>query len=491
MKNAVVIGAGIGGLATAIRLAAKGYQVDVFESNSYPGGKLSEFTINGFRFDAGPSLFTMPELVNELFTLCGKDPKKYFSYSKLETICNYFFSDGTTLIAKSDVQEFIEEAHIKTGVNKEHLKYHLNKSKYIYEATAHLFLERSLHKIRSYLRWQTFLSILKLPFLGIFSSMDQVNLKTLGNDKMRQFFNRYATYNGSNPYKAPAILNIIPHLEFSKGAYFPSGGMYEITKVVYQLALELGVKFHFNTPVRKINIENNSAIGIEVGEKQINYNLVICNSDVYPAYRKLLKEQPAPEKILNQERSSSALIFYWGICKKFNSLDLHNIFFSDNYEEEFRHIFNLRSIYNDPTVYINITSKLKKDDAPDGMENWFVMINVPANSGQDWSKLKEQARRDILKKISFHLGEEVEKLIVAENILEPITIESKTQSYQGALYGTSSNSKMAAFFRHPNFSKSIKNLFFCGGSVHPGGGIPLALSSAKIVDSLIPDCDEK
>jgi phytoene dehydrogenase-like protein len=207
--------------------------------------------------------------------------------------------------------------------------------------------------------------------------------------------------------------------------------------------------------------------------------------DVVPAYRYLMPEQKQPEKILKQERSSSALIFYWGIKKEFPQLILHNIFFSKNYQEEFSYIFDKKSIYHDPTIYINISSKEEKSDAPVGMENWFVMINVPYNDGQNWDELIKDARKNILKKLSRMLNTDVETLIISEDILEPRTIESKTQSYKGALYGTSSNSRMAAFFRHPNFSTKIKNLYFCGGSVHPGGGIPLALSSAKIVDSLI------
>jgi phytoene desaturase len=487
MKKALVIGAGIGGLAAAVRLAVKGYQVEVFESNSYPGGKLSEFSLDGFRFDAGPSLFTMPELVEELYVLAGKNSKEYFEYFKLDKICNYFFSDGSNLIAYSDKERFFEEATLKTGVDKKRLIKHLKKSEFIYNATAHLFLERSLHSIKSYLRWKTFLSILQLPLLGIFKTMDQANKQVLKNEKMNQLFNRYATYNGSNPYHAPAILNIIPHLEFSKGAYFPSKGMYQITNAVYNLAKELGVVFHFNSKVEKIDIKDAKVDGIVVNKKNVNADLIICNSDIFPAYRNLLAGQQSPEKILSQERSSSALIFYWGMNKTFTELDLHNIFFTADYKNEFKNIFELNTIYEDPTVYINITSKYKSDDAPKGMENWFVMINVPSNKGQDWEVLKATAKKNILKKLSRHLSQDIGSLIIAEQVLDPITIETKTQSHQGALYGTSSNNRMSAFFRHPNFSNKIKNLYFCGGSVHPGGGIPLALSSAKIVDSLIPN----
>jgi phytoene dehydrogenase-like protein len=194
-------------------------------------------------------------------------------------------------------------------------------------------------------------------------------------------------------------------------------------------------------------------------------------------------------KILNQERSSSALIFYWGIKRAFPQLDLHNIFFSNDYEKEFHTIFKEDSIIDDTTVYINITSKEESHHAPKGCENWFVMINTPGNKGQDWEALKADAKKAILKKLSRVLKTDISSLIETEEILDPIRIEKDTLSHEGSLYGTSSNSRFAAFLRHPNFSRTIKGLYFCGGSAHPGGGIPLCLLSAKIVDNLIDTSD--
>jgi len=207
--------------------------------------------------------------------------------------------------------------------------------------------------------------------------------------------------------------------------------------------------------------------------------------DIVPTYRKLLQDFPAPEMVLRQERSSSALIFYWGIKQKFQELDLHNIFFAKDYVSEFKNIFEYHSISDDVTVYINITSKDVLQDAPAGHENWFVMVNAPCNTNQDWDEIIQRTRNNILNKLSKQLGVDIAPLIVAESILDPRSIESRTQSYQGSLYGAASNNQFAAFLRHPNFSKRIQNLYFCGGSVHPGGGIPLCLLSAKITSELI------
>jgi phytoene desaturase len=317
--------------------------------------------------------------------------------------------------------------------------------------------------------------------------MHKANQGFFKDKRVVQFFDRYATYNGSNPYAAPATLNVIPHLEQHFGAYFSEGGMYSITSCLVVLAESLGVKFHYNNPVAEIVLDGHKVKGIRANNGIIEGDIVVSNMDIWFTYHKLLSIHPQlhPQKILSQERSSSALIFYWGIRAEFKELDLHNIFFSADYEAEFDHIWKEKNIYHDPTIYLNISSKYKPDDAPEGCENWFVMINVPANIGQDWDALIVEAKKNILNKLSRLLVKDVGALIVNENILDPRSIESRTSSYQGSLYGTSSNSQFAAFLRHANKSSKIKGLYFCGGSVHPGGGIPLCLLSAKIASSLI------
>jgi phytoene desaturase len=302
-----------------------------------------------------------------------------------------------------------------------------------------------------------------------------------------QYFNRYATYNGSDPYKAPGLLTLIAHPEHNIGTFIPEKGMYAITQSVHTLAKELGVEFLLNSPAEEIQYSDKGKVrGLVSGGKLYEADVVVSNSDVYHTYRKLLPKLKAPEKLLSQEKSSSALIFYWGIKKQFSQLDLHNIFFSADYKAEFDHIFNQKKIYDDPTVYVNITSKYVSSDAPQDCENWFVMINVPNNSGkQNWDEYIARSRKNILKKLSALLSTDIEPLIATEQVLEPRTIEGITGSYLGALYGNASNNRFAAFLRHKNFSSEIKGLYFCGGSVHPGGGIPLCLNSAKIVAEIV------
>ncbi|MAD97338.1 MAG: phytoene dehydrogenase [Flavobacteriaceae bacterium] len=484
-KSALIIGSGIAGLATSIRLQSAGIQTTVFEKNTYPGGKLTAFSEKGYRFDMGPSLFTMPHFIEELFTVAQKDITKYFEYHQKDTVCHYFFEDGTEFQAKADANEFAENAEAIFDVKKSDILNYFDSSKKKYDLTASLFLEKSLHRKSTYLSKDTIKAILSVGALDINTNLHQHNSKRFSDKRLVQFFDRFATYNGSDPYQTPGIMSMIPHLEQYFGTFFPKGGMHSITQSLYQLAQDIGVKFHFETEVDEIIVENGKATGIRTKGNVINADIVVTNSDVVPSYRGLLRTQKAPEKILRQPRSSSALIFYWGIKKEFPQLDLHNIFFSKDYKAEFHTIFQKENVIDDPTVYINITSKEEKADAPEGCENWFVMINTPSNKGQDWEEIIERSRQNIIRKLSDALGVNLADLIEFESILDPRSIEKKTNSYQGALYGAASNNKFAAFLRHPNFTNKIDNLYFCGGSVHPGGGIPLCLLSGKIVSELI------
>ena len=467
-------------------MAAHGYEVDVFEANPYPGGKLSEFRLGGYRFDAGPSLFTMSMYVDELYRLADPAKTPPLSYRRLDVVCHYFWEDGVRLHAHAAPEEFAREAADVLGVDPQAILRALADSRRKYELTGRTFLERSLHRPATWLSREVGSALLQLPSLDIFRSMHQVNQRQLQHPKLVQLFDRFATYNGSNPYRAPGILNIIPHFEHHFGAYFPQGGMHAITEHLYRLALEGGVRFHFEQPVSEIQVEKGRASALVVGERTLRYDRIVSNMDVFFTYRRLLPGQKAPERILAQEKSTSSLIFYWGIRKEFPELGLHNIFFSEDYREEFD-LLGRGRISDDPSVYVNITQKYESGDAPAGCENWFTMINVPYNSGQDWDALIARSRKNVLDKLSRILGRAIEPLIEEEALLDPRTIESRTNSHLGALYGTSSNDRMAAFLRHANFSSRIEDLYFCGGSVHPGGGIPLCLLSARIVDQLMHD----
>jgi len=482
MTRAIIIGSGIGGLAMAIRLARQGISVAVYESSASAGGKVSERNFDGFRFDAGPSLLTLPELLLQLL-----DDDLRFPVRKLELITKYFYPDGTQVLAYTNAQKLSAEIEEKLNVPANKVTNYLQKAAKVFELTADLFIFGSFHRLKNLMNLKSLKTLLNFRKLQAFISLHEFNTQELGEKRLIQLFDRYATYNGSDPYQTPATLSVISHLEHNLGAFIPVDGMFRITESLVHQALRLDVEFHFCQPVRKVETVSGKVTGVWLDSGFVPADMVVSDVDIHHFYSSLLPDSRRLAKIAKEERSSSALIFYWGMNGIFPELDIHNIFFSDGYQEEFRHLFQAKDVFNDPTVYIYISSKYNKKDAPEGCENWFVMINAPADIGQNWEEFVERSRRNILEKLERILNKKLSDRIVNEEVLSPPEIAKQTGSVNGSIYGSSSNSRYASFNRHANFRRDIGGLYFVGGSVHPGGGIPLCLSSASIVDGLVKE----
>jgi len=478
--DVVIIGAGVAGLAAAIRLRIRGHRVTVLEANPVPGGKLASLSLGGFRFDTGPSLFTMPGLLDELFAVAGRDRRDSLSVlEKVEgTLC--LFPDGAELRAWAEPQRFAEEAARALGVAEERVLRYFAGAAFTYQRLGRIFVERPLDEPSTWMHRDVLAALHGLSRFHLFSTLHGANLRELREPRTVQYFDRMATYNGSSPFRAPGVLSMIPHLEHGLGTYLPERGMIGIVESLAQLAEELGIRFEFGTRATRIALSGSRVLGVEAGGQRFAADVVLMNGDVLHAYRDLLPETPELAALAHRERSSSGLVFFFGLGRRFPRLKLHNVLFSGDYPEEFRALFERGDISRDPTVYVYVSSKDVPGDAPEGGENWFVMVNAPADRGQDWDTLIPRARSDVLEKLERMLGEPVERHIEVESRLDPRDLERRTSAVGGALYGTSSNSPLAAFLRHPNRSR-YRGLYFCGGTVHPGGGIPLCLSSAKIV----------
>ncbi len=475
----IVIGAGIAGLASAIRLARRGFYVRVFEAGAGPGGKMAEIRSHGFRFDTGPSLFTLPHLVEELL---DNDFGK--NYRRLELVTRYFWDDGTVLDAWSDPVRFAAAVEALLSEPAKKVLAYLDEARFLYEHTAGMFIFNPVTRLSTLFSSEGIRALKALPRLRAFRSMHRENERWFSNEKLIQLFDRFATYNGSNPYLAPATLTMIAHLEHNLGAWFPEGGMHQIALDLEAKARSLGVEFHYNEAVTEIVMEGRIAKAVKTSQDFYPADIVVSDVDISHVYGNLLPGKPLPLRYSNKTPSTSALIFYWGIRRTSPMLDLHNILFSNDYRSEFEALMQ-GTLALDLTVYIFISRKLVPGDAPEGCENWFAMVNAPFDRGQDWESLRNQARRLILKKVKKVLGMDLEPDIVFEDYADPPLIAQRTGSWRGALYGISSNDLMAAFMRHPNKVRDFCNLYFVGGSVHPGGGIPLCLASALIVDKLI------
>lgn len=484
-KTCAIIGSGIAGLAAAIRVAAKGYKVVVFEANNYAGGKIKQQFAKGYRFDMGPSVLMLPNLVDELFVLHNKNPRDYFSYSPIETSFKYFFEDGLVINAYADVEKFGREIEAKTTDTKATFDRYRKDIAEKYRITSGVFIENSLHVFRNYLSWKMASGFLNIHKIDSFKTMNEGNRRFFKDPHMLQIFNNYATYVGSNPYVAPATLNVIQHLEINLGAYMPDKGIYSMVEALVRLAKDVGVSFRLNTRVTEILTSDGKVTGIATDvDSAIPFDRVVSNMDIYFTYKKLLPKAQLPERIINQPKSSSIMAFYWGINKEHPQLGIHSMLFSGREKEEYDAVFDNKTIYDDPTLYIFITSKHVKSDAPPGCENWFVLTTAPNDQGQNWNELLQQTKKNTIAKINRILHTDIEQHIEYEDVLTPAMIRDNYSSAFGAVYGNSANNKFAAFFRHPNFSKKIKGLFFVGGSVHPGPGLPMCLNSAKIMDKV-------
>lgn len=484
-KTAIIVGSGIAGLAAAIRLAVQGIKVTILEANDFIGGKMNEWYHDGYRFDLGPSVFTMPKYVEDIFSLAGKKTEDYIDIIRPDLPFNYFFDDGLVLNFYADLEKLVEELATKTQDNEATIKRFLEDIQTKYELTDHVFLQNSLHIVSNYWNKEVLKGLVNFHKVEVFRSMDAANKRNFKDEHTRRLFNSFASYMGSSPFKAPGVLNVISHFQLNSGIFLPKGGMYSIARSMVKLAEELGVRICTQAPVAEIVVEKDVATGVICKGERLDADMVISNSDVYNTYKKLLPAHKVPAMFLERQKSHSAIVFLWGMKKSFPQLALHNMVLSENMKEEYELIFKKGDIGEDFTIYLYVSSKTNPADAPEGCENWYVLINAPHLQGQDWEAIKERVRNRILNRLGNILGEDLAPYIAFEKVQDPRTFEVQTGAAFGAIYGNSFNGKLSVFFRHPNFTSKIQNLYFCGGTVHPGSGVPLSLLSAKIVSELI------
>lgn len=487
--DTIIVGAGLAGLSAAAALAARGEAVTVFEAAAAPGGKAGCSVREGFTFDTGPSLLTMTATFDALYALCGEERKEHLEFIPLDPIGTLFWDDGTRLDYGSDAGRFGSGLETVLHEKGESLARYLTRTRRLWNTAAPLFLENALHEPSVWFSPVARKALAGLPWLAPFTPMHRLHSRYFRTGKGRQLFDRLATYNGSDPYRCPATLAIIAHAEFGLGGYAVRGGIRAIPRELEALAARHGARFRYNARVKRILTGKNRVTGVELESgEQLAAGRVICNADAKTAYETLLpghERDPLARRYRRLEPSSSGLVFLWGMGASFPELRVNNVFFSADYRKDFRAAFGELRCPDDPTVYVNITGKTDPEDAPPGCENWFVLVNAPRDAGQDWAAETDRIRAAVTGKLSRLLGREIAPLIRTEEVLTPADIQNRTGSAHGSLYGIASNTALAAFLRHPNRHPRIRGLWFTGGSVHPGGGMPLAVRSGMITAGLI------
>jgi phytoene desaturase len=482
-----IIGAGIGGLSSACLLAAKGHQVQVFEKNDSPGGKMNQVKTESYRFDTGPSLLTMPFVLRGLFAECGAKMDEYLKLLPVDPICKYFYQDGETFTNYSDHTATLEEIKRLAPQDLEAYEQFLDYTQALYQRTADAFIFNPLYD------FSDFKQLNFLNFLGIdaFSTVSQRIDSMFRSRYLRQFFKRFTTYNGSSPFQAPATLNVIPHVEINMGGYYIEGGLYKIATSLEQLANSLGVEFHYNLSVSSILTKDSKAYGIKLENgKKVESDLVLSNSDSTETIAHLIPNGSIPEWKKEQaksiEPSCSGFVMMLGIDHVYDHLSHHNIFFTDDYEKEFEQIFQEKVMPDDPTIYIANTSYTDSSHAPKGSSNLFILINAPYISDKyDWDKMESLYFGKVVSELEDRGLSDLSSYINFKETITPKDFYKRYRSNKGSIYGTSSNSKFSAFIRPRNKSRKVKKLYFTGGSTHPGGGIPLVVQSAFNAVNLI------
>ncbi len=483
-KRVAIIGGGIGGLACSIYLAKSGYEVFLFEKNNSTGGKASEIRSNGFRFDTGPTLITMPFVIKDLFDSAGEKIEDYLTLIEKDVVCKYFFNDGSVFLQYRKQEKLLNEFNRFSYESGKNFLRYLDYVAKIYNFSAKLFLFTpfEIHNILSRISTN---DILKIFEINPFQTVHKANSKYFNDRRLIQLFDRYTTYVGSNPYQTSATYNIIPYVEYFFGSFTVKEGIFKIVEALNEVAKKIGVRIFTNSNVDQILFKDKVVNGIKVNGEAFYSNIVVSNADLIFTYEKLLKDFNSPEikRYQRQEKSTSAIIFYFGVKGTHNQLEMDNILFSDDYKNEFEDLFLRKKIPDDPTIHIHISSRLNPGDAPSRFENWYMMINVPALKDLNFDLM--EVRSKIISKINRSTGIDLTNKITFEKVILPADIELLTSASDGSLYGPSANNLIAPFIRQKNKSRVYEKLYFCGGTVHPGGGIPLVILSGKITSDLI------
>ncbi|MET3682791.1 phytoene desaturase [Alkalibacillus flavidus] len=482
MTKAIIIGAGLGGLANAIVLASNGYDVEVIEQNSEAGGKLQQRHAAGYHFDLGPSTITMTHMFSEVFALSGRDISDYIEFYPITAGTMNIFPDGTRIPFSPDTERV--QAAIANVSEHDAAQYpaFLQRSESFYEIAEHHFLNRLMY------RWQDKLD------LTLIKQFMRIKPLTTYQDWLKGYFNhpyilnmfgRYATYIGSSPYQAPAIYGMMAYIEAGLGVYSVRGGTYQMVNAMRELAEELGVSITFNQEVTNIVTENGRAVGVEIAQDIVHADHIIANMDALTVYERFFPERAT--KVHKTEPSLSGFALLLGLDTRYDELQHHQVYFPEDYAKEFDQLFKTKELIDDPTIYICFSGYDDGSVVPSAdHSNLFVLVNAPSQlEGVDWEDKKQSYTEHILDLLETKGLTNVRDHIDYIEAMTPQDLHWQTGAYQGAIYGASSNSFKQAFFRLPNKANDIDRLWFVGGSTHPGGGTPIVTRSGKLVAEAI------
>lgn len=486
-KKAVIIGAGIGGLTTAVHLAQKGFSVDIYEKNSSLGGRCGQFIRDGHRFDLGATMLLMPDIYREVFGSLGISLEEGKDIFPLRNLYSIHFDDGTKLEFTSETERMKQQLEkIEPGSFEKSQKY-VSEGYKIFRLGMDKLIGRNFYHLFQIVNFRNIGLLIKLK---VFISNWKYAKKFFSHPHLMMAYTFQNIYVGQSPFDSPALFSMVPAAELTEGSFYVKGGMFAVVQKLQRAAESAGVRIHFSTSVTEIRIRNNKAEGIVLEDGRFeNADLVIANADLPYVYRELLHDKRKTRHLERLNYSCSSVCLHWGIDKTYPQLDHHNVFLSDGYKDGLDMIFKDKTIGDRPSFYIHAPVKTDPDAAPEGQDSLSFIVatgHIDRKKKQDWQAIKKKAHDYVLERLKKAGLDDIEEHIKFELAYTPESWESSCNVARGSVFGSlGHNILQMGYFRPHNRHDRYHNLYFVGGSTHPGNGIPNILISAKLVTERI------
>ena len=482
-KRVVIIGAGIGGITTSVFLAKNGFSVKVYEKNSTPGGRCGQIIRDGHRFDLGATIFLMPGIYREVFGALGIDPEKELSLKPLESLYKIYFDNGDVLAFSSDENKMKEQLEkIEPGSFKKSQKY-VSKGYEIFRLSMKKLIGRNFYNIFQMINLKNIPLLFKIK---AFTTHYKYARRFFNSPHLLMAYTFQNIYVGQNPFKSPALFSMVPAAELTEGSFFPSGGMFAVVEALLSEARKSGVSFYYDSPVTKICVNNKRAEKIVINSnEEIPADIIVANADLPYVYRELLPDSKASARMDRLKYSCSAICFHWGLDKIYHQLEHHNVFLSDEFRTGLDRIFKEKSVSDNPSFYVHAPARSDPASAPRNNDTLSIIVaagHIDKSFRQDWDQIKIKTRAAVIKRLKQQGLEDIDDHIKFEICHTPEDWQSTCNISRGSVFGSiGHNILQMGWFRPHNRHDRYHNLYFTGGSTHPGNGIPNILLSAKLV----------
>jgi phytoene desaturase len=480
-QRLAMVGAGVGGLAAAARLAHAGFDVQVYEKSDGPGGRCGKLEVDGFTFDTGPTLLLMPEVLEETFRVVGRDMKDYVELVRCDPNYRIHFRDDSQVTFSTDLVDMSRELEsIEPGSFSKYLSF-LAVGQNQYQTSLDRFVGRNFDSLLDFL---TPGNIKKVFEIKAHKFMYSEVSNYFQDPRLRAAMTFQTMYLGISPYESPAVYGLLPYTELAVGIWFPKGGMHAIPVALEKLCRDLGVTFHYGKSVQRIVIEGGQAKGLLLeGGELVAADAVVCNADLPWAYRNLIDpKETALKGAAEMKYTSSAFMLYLGTTKRFPGLLHHNVFFGGDYKASFDDIFKKFKVPDDPSFYVNVPNRTDGSLAPEGGDSVYILVPVPhRHATVDWAVEGPKVRAKVFKRLAELGVADLEQHIAVERHWTPDDYEFKLNLERGSAFGLSHNFFQVGPFRPTNQDRKVNNLFFVGASTQPGTGLPMVMLSARLV----------